>query len=173
MAGFVYGERMANPYCTIAQLAMFFDSRVINALSSDDGSGVQDSTTLQLLLDSAASEFESMLTNRYALPMTTVSLFCTQIVASLAIRLAYGRRSDVPKGVQMAVDWVTKWQENFIAGKVSLPGLSRSGAIPTLTHSGAVDGSSRFDRLPWMDQSGIDNTSNVAGGQAGALDGSF
>ena len=162
---------MANPYCSITQLRQLFDSRTVDALSSDDGSGSQQASTLQLLLDTEASELESYLNGRYGLPLAQVPPVLTKVVGSMVMRSSFMRRSDVPKGAQAAIEWVDKWLENFIAGRVNLPRMMRTGAIPTISHSGALDGSSRFDNMPLQDQSGGGISSRVDGGNGGILGG--
>jgi phage gp36-like protein len=155
-----------NPYCSIAQIQALYDARAVVELSSDDGSEAQVDDTVQLCLDVAASDLESVLANRYPLPLPTVPLVLTGKVAALAMKKLYGRRSDIPKGTAADIQSAEDWMQLLIAGRVSIPFIDRQG--PTLSYSGAKDGSSRFDRLPLQDQSGC-GTDSVSGGRPGKL----
>lgn len=163
---------MSNPYLTVAQFNLLYDVRTSTELSDDTGAGTGNDAATQLIVDLAASEVDTLLQGRYGLPLVpaTIPAVLTKITAVKAIRSLFARRADLPKGLQGDLDWAAKWEEDFIAGKVNLPGISRDGAVPAMPISAAADGSSRFDNLPLQDNSG--NTPTSAGhGNRGVLSG--
>jgi phage gp36-like protein len=135
---------MANPYCNPTQFALYLDARVGGQLSRDDGNRLANAATQQELLDAAAGELESYLTGRYALPLATIPPVLRRWVAALAIRMLYGRRSNLPGGVKSDVDQFDRWATMLIEGKVGLPGIDPQYQ-PALDSSDATDGRSRFD----------------------------
>jgi len=155
-----------NQYCSITQLKMLYDLRTVIELSDDTATNTEQDTTLQFVLDVAASDLDSVFTNRFPIPLPTVPLVVTGKCAALAMKRLFSRRSDIPKGIQADIDAADRWIEQIIAGRVNIPGIDRNA--PTLSYSGAKDGSSRFDHLPLQDNSG--NTSDsVSGGRIGKL----
>lgn len=155
-----------NSYCTASQLSYLYDLRILTELSAD-GSEILDMTRVDFCLDTAASEVDGALYGRYTLPMTNPPLLLTKLTAAIAMRALFGRRNDLPKGLQADVEWAQKWIDDMRRGLVAVPGVERM-AGPVLSYSGAKDGSSRFDNLPLMDQSGNTPTS-VSGGNRGVL----
>src|ERR1035437_7846322 len=152
---------MSNFYCSAAQFKMLYDSRLSDQLTSDDGTGVLVGTTLDFILDCAASEMESYLFNRWVLPPRandgSIPKILTLVVARRAISMLFGRRNDLPKGVQADVEWADKFFEMLQSGVANIPNVDRLNQI-AIDNSPAPDGSSRFDFLPDFDKSG--NTAN-------------
>ena len=157
---------MDNPYCNTTQFAQLYDSRVINELSDDTGSATvtPSATTIQFWLDVAASELESLLANRWALPLASVPLILTKLVGIMAIKTGYGHRTDLPKGLTADLEWCEDFLEGLRTGTRSLAGIDRNG-VPRLEATASKSGKSRFDNLPLQDQSG-NTISSVQGGVA-------
>ena len=116
----------ANPYCTIAQLSWFFDSRMAGMLANDANTGIADTDKLQGILDSVASELESHLFGRVSLPLSFIPPVLTEWVAIRAADRLYGRRSDGPNKIAADVQWAKEWIEKFDRGQISLPRIGRS-----------------------------------------------
>jgi len=147
-----FGGPVANAYLTITQLYSFYDERTVNELSNDNSSGLVDDAKLQDNLDAAAGELDSVLSGRVALPLAagtadTALGFLRKMVADLAMRNLYGRRSDAPEEIQGAWQRAEQWLKDFMERRVSIPGISRASA--TLSASASFTGQSRFDRLPF------------------------
>jgi phage gp36-like protein len=156
---------MANPYCTFAQLAQIYDPRLINELTDDSGlatiTPVQ--TTAQLWLDIAASELESLLAARWALPLLgPIPLILTKLVAIMAVKSAFAHRTEIPDGVARDIEWCDKFLEDLRLGTRSIPGIDRNNS-PSLLATPSTSGKSRFDNMPLQDQSGNTRTSLQGG----------
>jgi phage gp36-like protein len=161
---------MANAYCNISQLEQLYDIRVVIDTSDDSASNNLNASNVNLCLDIAASKLEAVLYNRYPLPLPSVPPVLTGHVAALAMQRLYARRSDLPKGIKADIDEAQQFLKDLTMGLVGIPGVDRSGA-PVLAASGTKDGSSRFDNLAGLDQSGSTSQDNVAKGKAGRLSG--
>ncbi len=115
-------------YCSIAQLGSFVDTRTLTQLSGDDNSVTANNANLQTLLDAAASELDSHLAGRIAMPLASVPPMLTRWVAIKTIDRLYGRRVDRPKSLAADLQWCDDWIADFEAGRISLPGVSRQVA---------------------------------------------
>jgi len=138
---------MANNYCTLAQLTALYDNRLSGQLSNDVGTRTPNSDNLQLLLDTAASELDSALAGRWALPLPVVDAILTRWVATRALKFLYQRRSDTPQGVKADLEWSDRWIDMLMDGRVVLPGSPRALTI-MLDSSWTDKGTSQFDNLP-------------------------
>ena len=148
---------MANAYCTIAQMLNYFDVRVINGLCSDAGvqgdvETASDSAALRLqeMLDAAASEVESYLYGRIALPITaTIPILLRRLVVGKTAEMIYMRRADSPEAFKGMADWANDWLDKFRLRKVTLPSIDFSEK-PVLSRSLHLDNDSEFDDLPFF-----------------------
>ena len=131
---------MANAYCSITQFGWFFDVRQAGMLANDTASAIPDNATLQAMLDSGASELDSHLAGRVALPITSPPLILARLTAAMTVQALYLRRTDVPKGAKALIDWMTDWIKLFDSGKVSIPANPRMTPSPkSLCSDRAID----------------------------------
>lgn len=137
---------MSNAYCTPSQLFALYDERTLGMLSNDDNTRAANTSRVQTILDIQASELESHLAGRYALPLAIVPAVLTKWVAAKAASQLFGRRSDKPKGVTLDEQWADNWIKQLKDGDVSLPSVD-TDAVPRLVDSDFTDGRSRFDRV--------------------------
>lgn len=135
---------MANNYLTVPQFTQMHDVRELLDLSGDENSHDGNLDNIQLLLDQSASELDSYLDGRVALPLTSPPAICGKIVGALTKQSMFGRRADLPAGVKAEIDWAQDWLTKFTKGIVKLPSVTPA-QIPTLQDSDYTDGRSRFD----------------------------
>ena len=133
---------MANPYCSVAQLQVLYDMRVIGMLSNDANQSALNTSNIQLLLDMQASELESSIDGRWSLAAVQANppMVLTKWVGATTMQRLYARRNDEPKEVAADAAWAKEWIELLREGKVDLPSLSRgtqpyqiSGGGPSIT----------------------------------------
>ena len=138
---------MSNSYCEIDQFYMLYDQRVLEELSNDDDERALQATNVQFLLDTAASELESQLQGKYALPVVDTNgetpYVLIRWVAVKAMQMLFGRRNSRPKAMEQDVAWADDWIERVNSRIISIPLTARS-AVPALTHSESKTGASRF-----------------------------
>lgn len=144
---------MANPYLDYATFTALADVRDVLDLSGDSNNSNGDENAIQTILDMAAAELDSYLDGRYALPVVNPPsgypnplAFCGKIVAALAKKSLFGRRSDMPEEVKAEIDWADDWLKKLVTGVVGLPGITRQ-TEPQLWYSGSLKGKSRFDHV--------------------------
>jgi phage gp36-like protein len=137
---------MANAYANLAQFDLYADVRTTGMLSNDSKGRSPNDAVRQQALDMQASELESYLDGRYALPLATVPMVLTKWVLATAYKVLYGRRGQAPPQIKADVEWAEAWTEKLVEGKVNVPGLSRQ-TDAALDSSDYVDGRSRFDHL--------------------------
>lgn len=147
---------MSNSYCTIAQMINLADVRTLNAICSDTGvqGNVSDSSDaaaikLQQCLDIAASEVDSYLYGRVAIPPVPVPPLLIRLVVAKTWELLYGRRNDMPEKLKAEADWASDWLDKFRLRKVSIPSVAFA-QTPVLSRSLTLDGTSQFDDLPFF-----------------------
>ena len=116
---------MSNPYCAISDLQARRDIRQIAQLSTDDDTGNINNTNVQAIIDTQAGRLDTTLSGRVALPLVSVPVFLTGLVADLAFYALFERRGDAPESVAKAADAAEKWMEDFRAGRVMLPASGR------------------------------------------------
>ena len=159
---------MSNAYITIAQFESYFDVRQVAQLSGDSNSRVAVDSVIQDLLDTAASEVESALTGRYALPVLdstgAVPLVLRKAVAMFAVYNHYLRRGSVPDGIRAEVEAIRAWLQKVIDREVGIPGVGRSN-MPRLVASEYTDGRSRYDSGAAFFDRGPSSTSTSGGRQ--------
>lgn len=145
---------MSNIYANTAQFYQFYDKRTIENLSTDAGeSSPPDIPTIDAWLDAAASELEGYIEGRWVFNdpsgSTPIPLVITRLVCVGAIEIGYGRRVDVPKGVERDFKWKMDYLEKLVEGVLSIPKVGRANA-PTLDSSQFKDGSSITDNIFWL-----------------------
>ena len=159
---------MSNAYISIAQFESYFDSRQISQLSGDSNSRVAVESVIQDLLDAAASEVDSALTGRFALPVLdstgNAPLVIRRAVAMIAVYNHYLRRGSVPDGIRAEVENIRAWLQKVIDREVGIPGVGRSN-MPRLVASEYTDGRSRFDSGARDFDRGPSSTSTSGGRQ--------
>lgn len=125
-----------NQYCTLAQLYSFYDTTLISDLTDDAGHTKIIEPIVQLCLDSAASKIDSVLFGRYSLPIFPtypIPLILTRITASLAMDMLYRRRSRVPDSeISTDILEANNWLKDVKVGLQGIPGVIRSGQLPTI-----------------------------------------
>lgn len=139
---------MSNAYCTVQDLFARYDSRTILQLSNDNNALQANQDNMQVLLDDAASDFESYIDQRYNLSnVRAASPMPNRIKAFVCNRAAFNhfaRRERMPKFLEalyrLDTEWITKVQQ----GKINLPTITRAAA-PIVADSSRPDGSSAFD----------------------------
>jgi phage gp36-like protein len=142
---------MSNAYCTSAQFFTFYDIRLFSQLSNDSNSRNANQTTIQFLLDVQASELESYLAGRFALPLPSVPMVLTKWVAASTADRLFARRSDQPEKVKADAEWADKWIKELVSTRVSLPNIERAVG-PELGASNFADGRSQFDNIKNFDR---------------------
>ena len=127
---------MSNDYCTIAQLKIFYDPRVIDQIMDDDHESVEQTSSLQTLLDVEASTLESYLTGRFPTPPTdgdgNVPAVLTKVIAVRMMERIFSRRQGAPDGLANDVEWADGFMEDLRLGRANLKGLTRQQ--PSISH---------------------------------------
>jgi phage gp36-like protein len=146
---------MSNVYCTYAQLSNYYDVRTLTQLSADDDSGNLDQTLMESILDTAASELDSVLQNRYQQIVngtTAPPLILTRWVAAKAMGMALLRRNKESASVQADVEWADKFANDLVSRKINL-NMARTNAPATVMESSGEPTHGRFDDLRNFDRS--------------------
>lgn len=150
---------MANSFCTLAQLYAVYDYRTLSQLSNDNNQREAVETRIQTIMDMQASELESMLAGRFALPLSVVPLVLTKWVAVTTAARMFARRADAPKGFDRDLKWADDFMKNLMDGQFQLNGVDRAKG-PALHYSEYTDGRSRFDQVANFDRPPSDTSTS-------------
>lgn len=143
---------VSNIYTTEAQLKLYFDVRTLAQLSGDQDDGSEMVATVEALLDTAGSELDTILQGRYSVTAGNVPAILTRWVAVKAMGMLMLRRNKQNDAIKGDLEWADKFADNIIARKVNL-NLSRTNAPEVVMGSSGEPTHSRFDNLPFGDQS--------------------
>lgn len=162
---------VSNPYLDVDGLKSRMDERIVDELSSDDGTTSGDTGDVEAILDDTAGELESNLAGRYGLPLLdnddNIPSVIKWYIATKAARRLWLRRGNLPQGVDEESKQADAWLERVMNRQAGIPNLDRQ-SIPELTSSGRKDGQSRFDGMPFFGmQSGRATETSTAKGKQG------
>lgn len=152
---------MSNIYTTYADLAIFYDARTLAQLSADDDSGALTQATVEAIIDTAASELDSILAGRYSVTAGNVPKVLTRWVAAKAMGMALMRRNKTSDAVKEDCEWADDWADKLIARKINLAGMSRTNTVEVVMGSSGEPTHSRFDNIPYGDRSIPGGTGNT------------
>ena len=153
---------MSNDYCTIAQLKIFYDPRIIDQIMDDTHQSEENTTDLNTLLDAEASVLESYLDGRYSCPPTdgdgNTPMVLTKWVAVKMMGRIFSRRQGAPDGLANDVEWADGFLQDIIKGVANLKSISRQQ--PTISHPirTSQEMNSRFDDMKNHDSGSIFTT---------------
>lgn len=152
---------MSNVFCQYSDLAVLYDNRTLSQLSSDDDGGALTQATIDTIIDTAASELDSILAGRYSVTAGNVPKVLTRWVAAKAMGMALMRRNKTSDAVAADCKWADDWADKLISRKINLSGLSRTNTVEVVMGSSGEPTHSRFDNIPYGDRSIPGGTGNT------------
>jgi len=144
---------VSNIYTTYADLIVLYDERTIAQVSGDQDSGALSQATIETIIDTAASELDSILEGRYSVTAGNVPKVLTRWVAAKAMGMALMRRNKTSDAVKEDCKWADDWADKLIARKINLKSLTRTNAPEVVMASSGEPTHSRFDNIPNGDRS--------------------
>ena len=108
--------------------------------------------TIEAILDTAASELDSVVQGRYSITAGNVPAVLTRWVAVKAMAMCLMRRNKMSEAVQKDCEWADKFSDGLISRKVNL-NLGRTNAPSVVMGSSGEPTHSRFDNIPFGDRS--------------------
>ena len=107
-------------YCAVSDLSA--PSEDLIQLTDDDGTGVIDTTKIDLAITQAGYLIDGYLRGRYNLPLSPVPGLLTTLAAVITLRRLYSRRPAVPVPESLADDYknALKVLENIQKGTISM-----------------------------------------------------